>query len=120
VARLGHQSDRVTEELEVDVAFSEPLQNFRLGEQSDVYIVAGMKKDASSLPSAAIVTKDKKRGVWIVVNGKLTFKDVTVGIVDRRNFTEIVTGLDGGERVAMALPAEMAKFREGMKVRIAP
>ena len=117
VARLGHQSDRVTEELEVDVAFSEPLQNFRLGEQSDVYIVAGMKKDAPSLPSATIVTKDNKRGVWIVTNGKLAFKEVTVGIVDRRNFTEVVAGLDGGERVAMALPSEMAKFKEGMKVR---
>jgi len=118
VARMGHQSDRVTEELEVDVAFTDPLKNFRLGEQSDVYIVAGMKKDAPSLPSGSIMTKDKKRGVWVVKNGKLAFKEVTVGIADRRNFTEIVAGLDGGERVAMAPPPEMAKFQEGMKVRV--
>lgn len=118
VARLGHQSDRVTEELEVDVAFNEPLKNFRLGEQSDVYIVAGMKKDAPSLPSASIVTKDKKRGVWVVKSGKLAFKEVTVGITDRRNFTEIVTGLDGSERVAVAPPPEMVKFQEGMKVQV--
>ncbi len=118
VSRLGRQSDRVTEELEVDVAFSEPLKNFRLGEQSDVYIVAGMKKDALSLPSVTIVMKDKKRGVWLVKNGKLAFKEVAVGIADRRNFTEIVTGLDGGERVAKASPPEMAKFSEGMKVQI--
>lgn len=119
VARLGHQSDRVTEELEVDVAFNEPLKNFRLGEQSDVYIVAGTKKDAPSLPSAVIVSKDKKRGVWVVKNGKLAFKEVTVGIADRRNFTEIVAGLDEVERVAMAPPPEMAKFQEGMKVQVA-
>lgn len=118
VARLGHQSDRVTEELEVDVAFNEPLANFRLGEQSDVYIVAGIKKDAPSLPSAAIVTKDKKRGVWLVKNNKLAFKEVTLGITDRRNFTEIVSGLDGGARIALAPPPEMAKFQEGMKVRV--
>jgi HlyD family secretion protein len=118
VARLGHQSDRVTEELEVDVSFNEPLKNFRLGEQSDVYIVAGMKKDASSLPSATIVSKDKKRGVWVVKNGKLAFKEVTVGIADRRNFTEIVTGLDGSEQVAIAPPPEMAKFQGGMKVQV--
>ena len=118
VARLGHQSDRVTEELEVDVAFSEPLKSFRLGEQSDVYIVAGMKKDAPSLPSATIITKDKKRGVWLVKDGKLVFKEVTVGIADRRNFTEIVAGLDGGVQVAMAPPPEMTKFQEGMKVRV--
>jgi HlyD family secretion protein len=117
VARLGRQSDRVTEELEVDVAFDEPLENFRLGEQSDVYIIAGMKKNVPSLPSAAIVTKDKKRGVWLVKNRKLTFKVVTIGITDRRNFTEIVTGLDGSERVAVAAPPEMSKFEEGMKVK---
>ncbi len=120
VARLGHQSDRVTEELEVDIAFNEPLKNFRLGEQSDVYIVTGIKKDTPSLPSASIVAKEKKRGVWVVKNGKLTFKEVTVGIMDRRNFTEIVTGLDGSERVAIAPPPEMAKFQEGMKVQVTP
>jgi HlyD family secretion protein len=120
VARLGHQSDRVTEELEVDVAFNEPLKNFRLGEQSDVYIVAGVKRAVLSLPATVIVTKDKKRGVWLVQNGKLTFKEVATGITDRRNFTEIVNGLVGGERVVMAPPPEMAKFREGGKVKVAP
>ncbi len=117
VARIGHQSDRVTEELEVDVAFEKPLQGLRLGEQSDVYIVTGMKKDAPTLPSAAIVTKGKKRGVWIVENGKLMFRPVTIGIEDRRNLTEIVAGLDAGARVALAPPPEMTRFRNGMKVR---
>jgi len=119
VARMGQQSDRVTEELAVDVAFAEPLKNFRLGEQSDVYIIAATKTAAESLPSASIVTKDKKRGVWLVKNGKLSFKGVTVGIADQRNITEIIAGLDGGEQVAMAPPPEMAKFREGMRVRVA-
>ena len=117
VARLGHQSDRVTEELEVDVAFTEPLKQFRLGEQSDVYIVTDMKKDAPSLPSDAHVTRDKKRGVWVIKDGRLTFKEVTIGIEDRRNISEIFAGLAGGERVASAPPQEMAKFKEGMKVR---
>jgi hypothetical protein len=44
---------------------------------------------------------------------------VTVGIEDRRNFREIVKGLDGNEQVAMAPPPIMAKFRDGMKVRVA-
>ncbi len=118
VARVGHQSDRVTEELEVDVVFTPPLKNFRLGEQSDVYIVTGIKKDAPALPAAAIVTKDKKRGVWVVVNEKLAFKPVTIGVEDRRNFSEIVAGLDGSERVAIAPSPEMAKFKDGMKVRV--
>ncbi len=117
VARLGRQSDRVTEELEVDVAFDEPLKNLRLGEQSDLYIITGIKKHALTLPAAAILSKDKKNGVWVVADGKLGFKEVTVGIADRSNVTEIVTGLNAGDRVALASPPEMAKFREGMKVR---
>lgn len=118
VVRLGHQSDRVTEELEVDVAFNEPLKNFHLGEQSDLYIITGMKKGALALPSAAIVSQDKKNGVWLVTNGKLSFKEVVVGISDRQNVTEIVSGLDGGQLVAFASPTEMTKFQDGMKVRI--
>ena len=116
VARMGHQSDRVTEELEVDVAFTEPLKNFRLGEQSDVSIIVDMKKGVPSLPAGSIVLKDKKRGVWLVKNAKLSFKEVTVGITDQRNFTEIVAGLDGSEQIAVAPPLEIAKFKEGMKV----
>ncbi|MDD2898349.1 MAG: efflux RND transporter periplasmic adaptor subunit, partial [Desulfuromonadaceae bacterium] len=110
---------RVTEELEVEVAFSGPLKTFRLGEQSDVYIITGTKKDAPSLPSAAIIAKDKKRGVWVIKDDRLIFKEVTIGIEDRSSLSEILAGLDAGDRVAVAPPAHMAKFKEGMKVRAA-
>ncbi|HIJ88129.1 MAG TPA: efflux RND transporter periplasmic adaptor subunit [Desulfuromonadales bacterium] len=119
VARLGRQSDRVTEELEVDVAFNVPLENFRLGEQSDVYIVSDSKKKVPSLPSDTIITKGTKRGVWVIKDSRLTFKEITPGIEDRRSLTEIVSGLDAGDRVAAASPANLAKFKEGMKVRAA-
>lgn len=118
VARLGRQSDRVTEELEVDVAFNEPLKNFRLGEQADVNIIAEMKKDVPSIPAAAIVNKEKKRGVWVVSNGRLAFKPVSFGIEDRNGFTEIISGLDGGEQIAMAQPQVMTLFKDGIKVKV--
>lgn len=118
VARLGRESDRVTEELEVDVAFNPPFENFRLGEQSDVYIVTETRNSVPSLPSAILVVIENKRGVWIVENDRLKFKAVISGIEDWQSFTEIVAGLDGHERVAAAPPYEMAKFTDGMKVRI--
>ena len=118
VTRLGRESDRVTEELEVDVAFSQPLTNFRLGEQSDVYIVTETRKGAPSLPSAALVINQKKRGVWVIVDGKLKFKVVNVGIEDRRNFTELVSGLDGSERIVMVAPILLQKLKEGIKVKV--
>ena len=119
VARIGRESDRVTEELEVDVAFDSPLENFRLGEQSDVYIVTETRKAVPSLPAVALVTKENKRGVWVVENGRLKFKAVTVGVEDPNNFMEILAGLDGNERIATVQPLEMAKFKEGMKVWVA-
>ena len=118
VARVGRQSDRVTEELQVDVAFNPPLENFRLGEQSEVYITTAVKKSVPSLPSASLVTREKKQGVWVAENGRLRFKAATIGIKDRGGFTEITGGVGGSESVVVALPQQMARFREGMKVRL--
>ncbi len=118
VARLGHQSDRVTEELLVDVVFNPPLKNFHLGEQSEVYITTEAKKSVPSLPSVALVASGKKRGVWVAENNRLKFKTVTIGIRDRSDFTEITSGLDVNELIIIADPSRIAKFRDGMKVRM--
>ena len=118
MARLGHESDRVTEELEVDVAFTPPLKNFRLGEQAEVHIVTGTRQGVPSLPSAVLVAKGNRRGVWVVADGRLKFTAVTAGIEDRGNFTEILTGLAGSERIVAAPPQALAGFSDGMKVRV--
>ena len=117
VARLGLQSDRVTEELEVDVAFTPPLATFHLGEQADLLIVTESKTADLSLPAKALVSKAGSRGVWQVVQGKLHFTKVQTGIEDRSAITEIVSGLQNGAQVAVAPAADMAKFTDGMKVR---
>ncbi|MHB8056951.1 MAG: efflux RND transporter periplasmic adaptor subunit [Desulfuromonadaceae bacterium] len=117
VARLGYQSDRVTEELQVDVAFNTPRQNFRLGEQAEVYITTEAKKSAPSLPSAALTINDRKQGVWVAENGRLRFMAITSGIKDRVGFTEITGGLDGNARVVVADPLKTAKFRDSMRIR---
>jgi HlyD family secretion protein len=119
VARISRESDRVTEELGVEVAFVTPLEHFRLGEQAEVYIVTETRQGVASLPSAARVTREKKMGVWLENKGRLEFRPVTFGIEDRRNLVEIVDGLDGTERVVIAPRPEAATFRDGMRVRVA-
>jgi len=119
VARLGRQSDRVTEELEVDVAFAAPLKEFRLGEQSEVLIVTAKKAGALAVPSAAIVLREEGAGVWIEAEGRLSFRPVTPGVRDPRNFTEITGGVREGERVVWGTPAQMAEFKPGKRVRVA-
>ena len=120
VARVGRESDRVTEELEVNVAFGSPLAHFRLGEQAEVLIAAGEGRQVPSIPAAALVARWKARGVYVVEDGRLRFREITVGIEDRRGFVAVRSGLDGSERIALASLPAMAKFRDGMKVRVAP
>lgn len=117
VARLAWESDRITEELEVDVAFTPALKNFRLGEQAEVLITANSKQGASSIAKAALLTKDKQRGVWVVAGNCLQFRPVVTGIEDH-HFVEITSGLSNQETVALAAPEQLQKFSEGQKVRV--
>lgn len=118
VARLARESDRVTEELEVDVAFTPPRQEFRLGEQADVLITVGRRSGVATLPAAALAARGTARGVWTVAAGRLRFQPVRVGIEDRRGLVE-VAGLTGRERIALPPPGKSATFSDGMKVRVA-
>jgi HlyD family secretion protein len=118
VVRVGRQSDRVTEESEVDVGFATVPEDFRLGEQADVYIVVATKKAVPTIPAAAVVWKMKKRGVWTVSGGRLAYKEISGGIEDRRGFLEVTGGLGPDEVVAVAPPPEMQKFEDGMRARV--
>ncbi len=117
VARLAWESDRVTEELEVDVAFTPPLKNFRLGEQAEVLIAANARQGAPSIPKVALVTRGKQHGVWIVAGNRLQFREVVTGIEDHQ-FIEITSGLADQEAIALATPEQLQKFSDGQKVRV--
>ena len=119
VVRIGRESDRVTEELEVDVSFDPPLTQFHLGEQAEVYILSESKKGCPSLPITAVAKQGDRRGVWMIQAGKLKWKEITLGIEDRNAFVEVVSGLVPGEAVAVAPAEQMRKFLDGMKVKIA-
>jgi HlyD family secretion protein len=119
VARIGRESDRVTEELEVDVAFAAAPQDFRLGEQAEVLVVTGSRRNAPSLPAAAIVSRGKARGAWTIRDGRLAFREIAVGIEDRDGFVEVLSGIDEGTAVALAPPEKAANFKDGMRVGIA-
>ena len=119
VVRIGRESDRVTEELEVDVSFDPPLTRFHLGEQAEVYILTESKNGCPSLPITAVAKRGDRRGVWTVQAGKLKWKEITLGIEDRNAFVEVVSGLAPGEAVAVAPAERMRKFQDDMKVGIA-
>lgn len=117
VARLAWESDRVTESLEVDVAFTPALKNFRLGEQAEVLITANSKQGASSIPKAALIIREKQRGVWVITGNRLQFRGVVTGIEDN-HFVEITSGLADQDVIALAAIEQLQKFNDGQKVRI--
>ncbi|MBI5444720.1 MAG: efflux RND transporter periplasmic adaptor subunit [Deltaproteobacteria bacterium] len=119
VARLGRESDRVTEESEVDVAFDPPLTDFRLGEQAEVYIVSQVKPAAPCVTAKALASRGKNRGVWLVEGEKLRFREVGVGIEDRKGLSEVLSGLTGNEVIALAPAEKMLQFKEGQRVKVA-
>jgi len=118
VARLGRESDRVTEELEVDVAFAQPRMDFRLGEQAEVLITAGTRREALALPKGALIIHEGRRGVWLINKGRLHFREISTGIEDQHGMIEVVSGLTAAEVVALAPAEKMQRFSEGQGVRV--
>jgi HlyD family secretion protein len=118
VARIALESDRVTEEIEVDVLFDPPLKDFRLGEQAEVYIVTAVKKNVPTLPAASVTARGKKRAVWIVSSGELHQKEIVAGIEDRDGYVEVLSGADPAMQVALAPAEKMTTFKEGMRVKV--
>jgi HlyD family secretion protein len=118
VARIGLESDRVTEEIEVDVMFDPPLTSFRVGEQAEVHVITRTKDGASALPVAAVTSKGKQRRIWLVDKGKLRLREIVTGIEDRAGFVEIVSGLDDQALVAVAPFSVMVNFKDGMRVKV--
>ena len=118
VVRIRRESDRVTEQLTVDIGFEPAPQRLTLGEQAETTIRAGAK-NAVALPLAALVQSPKGAGAWTVVDGRLRFKPVRLGVVDPAGWIEVVEGFAGGEHVVMA-PGKLADLtNDGRRVSAA-
>ncbi|RJO74544.1 MAG: efflux RND transporter periplasmic adaptor subunit [Myxococcales bacterium] len=118
VARIGLESDRVTEEIEVDVLFDPPLANLRFGEQAEVFVVTGAKKNVPSLPVNVVTSKGKKRLVWVIEDGRLAAREIVVGMEDRAGFVEVLSGIGDKTEIAFAPPEKMMTFKDGMRVKV--
>lgn len=116
VARIQRESDRVTEQLAVDVAFNEPPGRLTLGEQAEARIRPRVRQGVVAVPLGALVRTADGPGVWAVVAGRLAFRPVRVGVVDPAGWVEALDGVREGEEVVVA-PGQLANRRnEGRRV----
>jgi len=99
VARVGQQADPVTEELPVDISFAKSDSAVRLQETAEVYIQKAEHARAQVLPVSTLVSEPQGASVWTVKHGRLERRPVSVGIVDKRGYAEILNGISPSDFV---------------------
>jgi HlyD family secretion protein len=99
VVRMELQSDAVTEERLVDVAFEQPPEGWSIGELAEVMI--DLPKIAAGLfvPSPALQRVKQQSGVWRIEAGRARFAPVTAGVSTLDGRTQVLDGLRDGDWV---------------------
>jgi HlyD family secretion protein len=119
VARIQRESDRVTEQLAIDIAFEEAPPRLALGEQAEARIRPPARKAATAIPLAALVRTAEGPGAWTVVKGRLAFRSLRLGVVDPAGWAEVLDGIQPGDEVVVA-PGRLAdRGNEGRRVGVA-
>jgi HlyD family secretion protein len=120
VARIRRESDRVTEQLAVDVVFDVPPARLTLGEQVDATLRPARRHGVTVAPAGAIFRTPAGTGAWVVQEGRLRFRRVRAGIIDAEGWLEIVEGLTAGEWI-VDTPGRLADLsHEGRRVSVRP
>jgi HlyD family secretion protein len=119
VARIQRESDRVTEQLAVDIAFDERPDRLTLGQQAEAIIRPPARPGATAIPLGALIRTAEGPGAWIVAGGRLAFRPLRLGLVDPAGWAEVVEGVQAGEEVVVG-PGRLAYPQsQGRRVAVA-
>ena len=114
IQRIHIESDRVTEEREIDIALDAPPVSLSLGERAEATIHIARHTNVLTLPQLAITTRNAQEGVWLGNTGHAHFKALsTYG--KNANGLVIIEGLKKGDKVLLPSGKEI---QEGMRVRL--
>ena len=114
VARIGLESDRVTEERRVYVKGDNPPPRVFLGEQAEFWITVAKLDKALLVPEAAVQGFDGRQGrVWTVESDHLKQRIVSFRHRTEDARLEVVGGLPEGARIVTRIETG---FREGRAV----
>jgi HlyD family secretion protein len=116
VARVGLESDRVTEERRVFIKGDRPPPRIYLGEQVEFWITVAQLDQALLVPEAAVQGYDGLQGdIWTVESGRLQLRSVKFRHRTEDARLEIVSDLPEGAYVVTRL---QSGFREGRSARL--
>ena len=115
VKRIEAQSDAVTLEKVVDVAFKTLPKPFYINEQAEVNIVTSRLKDVLKVPADAIEYRKLTPGIWTENGGKAHFVPVKVLARDQKSVA--ASGLDADTVILLADPKKKP-LKEGMRIHL--
>jgi HlyD family secretion protein len=121
VVRIGEESDRVAEELSVEIRLLEAPPRLRIGEQAEATIITRAAASARVLPASALVHDAAGRpAVFVAENGRARLRPVTIGERDPRSgAVELTAGIADGERVVIGPAPVATALRDGQRLRAA-
>ncbi|MFA5027403.1 MAG: efflux RND transporter periplasmic adaptor subunit [Candidatus Methylomirabilota bacterium] len=118
VVRIRRESDRVTEQLAVDVAFQERPVRLTLGEQAEATIRPEGVQEVTAVPLSALIRTPDGPAAFVVTDGRLRLRPIRIGLVDPEGWAEVRDGLRPDERVVLA-PGRLADPKnDGKRVRV--
>lgn len=113
VVRIDLQSDALTEERIINVAFDPAPAQLYLGELAEVTIRLPGAKDVLSVPRAALTQHQGKAGVWRIEQSRARFHSVQPGVQTAER-VQIVRGLAAGDRLIVYSAKQLD---DGVRVR---
>lgn len=114
VARIELQSDPITEERIVNVAFEPQPAQLYMGELAEVTVLLPTETGVLTVPSAAIARRGSETGVWQMLDGRARFAPVGLGSHDQAEVAQILSGVNDGDRVIVYSSAQLT---DGVRVR---
>jgi len=97
---LDVEAQNRTVEIEVDLDDEELTSKLLPGTSADVEVLLAVRENALRVPTSALI--DRKRVLLVGEGLTLVSRDVEVGL-SNWDFTEVVSGLDPGDRVVVSL-----------------
>ena len=102
ILRVEPLADSVTEETLAKVIFDQiPVPMPPIGELAEVTVILSPLEKAPVIPNAAIRRIDGKLGVWQVIDNKLHFTPISLGIADLDGNVQVRKGLNVGDRIVV-------------------
>ena len=99
VERVDLVGDAVAEERIANIAFTQLPVGLTIGELAEVTIRRPPIEKTLAIPAAAVKQMGKEAGVWLLQDGRLIFRPVTIGAVTLEGLVQVASGLKAGESV---------------------